>query len=77
MNIGWQEIIALGVVALAALILIRRAFGRRSSQGECCGGSCAAPQSPPDASVKITELHQVKIEHQLPSSDETDQSIAG
>ncbi len=77
MNIGWQEIIALGVVVLAVLILIRRAVGGRSGSGECCGGSCAAPQAPQDASVKITELHQVKIEHQLPSSDETDQSIAG
>ena len=70
MNIGWQEIIALGIVGLAALMLIRRAVGRRSDTG--CGGSCAAPHSPPSGSVRITELHQVKIEQQLPSSDETD-----
>ncbi len=69
MTIGWQEIIALGIVGLAAFILIRRVLGRRSDSS-CCEGSCAGPETLSDRGVKITELHQVQIEHQLPGTED-------
>ncbi len=64
--IGWQELIALGVVGLAVWILIRRVVGNRSDSGDC--GHCAGPQRPSDRGIKITELRQIGIEKPLPNS---------
>ncbi len=73
--IGWQEIIALGVVGLAVWILIRRAVGTRSDSGDC--GHCAGPQRPSDRGIKITELRQVGIERSLPDSVDAEDSRQG
>ncbi|MCH8965928.1 MAG: hypothetical protein IIB58_13265, partial [Planctomycetes bacterium] len=56
-TIGWQEIIALGVVGLAVWILIRRVVGSRSDSGDC--GHCASPQRPSARGLKTTELRQI------------------
>ena len=71
-TIGWQEIIALGVVALAVWILIRRVVGSRSDAGNC--GHCAAPRQPSDRGIKITELRQIGIEK--PSRDSADTKVS-
>ena len=73
--IGWQEIIALGVVGLAVWILIRRVVGNRSDAGDC--GHCAGPQQPSDRGIKITELRQIGIEKQLPDSTDAEDSRQG
>ena len=74
-TIGWQEIIALGVVGLAVWILIRRAVGSRSDDGSC--GHCGGPQQPSDRGIKITELRQIGIEKPLPDSADVDKSRSG
>ena len=71
-SIGWQEIVALGVVALAVWILIRRVVGNRSDAGDC--GHCASPQQPSDRGIKITELRQIGIEQPLPDSADAENS---
>ena len=71
-TIGWQEIIALGVVGLAVWILIRRVVGKRSDAGGC--GHCAGPQQPSDRGVKITELRQIGIEQPLRDSADAENS---
>ena len=68
--IGWQEIVALGVVGLAVWILIRRAV--RSRSGDC--GHCAGPQQASDRGVKITELRQIGIEKPLRDSADAENS---
>ncbi len=68
MNIGWQEIVAVGVVGLAAVILIRRALGTGSRSCGGCGPSHTEEHKTPAHGIKITEVHQVKIERQLPES---------
>ena len=73
--IGWQEIVALGVVGLAVWILIRRAVGNRSDSGDC--GHCASPQRPSDRGIKITELRQIGIEKPLPDSADAENSRHG
>ena len=73
--IGWQEIIALGVVGLAVWILIRRVVGNRSDSGDC--GHCASPQQPSDRGIKITELRQIGIEKPLPDSADAEDSRPG
>ena len=70
--IGWQEIVALGVVGLAVWILIRRVVGNRSDSGDC--GHCASPQRPSDSGIKITELRQVGIERSVPDSADAEDS---
>ena len=74
-TIGWQEIIALGVVGLAVWILIRRVVGNRSDAGNC--GHCASPQQPSDRGIKITELRQIGIDKPLPDSADTENSRSG
>ncbi len=74
-TIGWQEIIALGVVALAVWILIRRVVGSRSDAGNC--GHCAAPRPTADRGIKITELRQVGIEKPLRNSTDAEISRSG
>ena len=74
-SVGWQEIIALGVVGLAVWILIRRAVGSRSDAGNC--GHCADPQQRSDRGIKITELRQIGIEKPLPDSADSDKSRSG
>lgn len=74
-SIGWQEIVALGVVCLAVWILIRRAVGNRSDAGGC--GHCAKPQQPSDRGIKITELRQIGIEKPLPDSADAEDSRHG
>ena len=69
-TIGWQEIVALGVVGLAVWILIRRAVGSRS--GDC--GHCASPAQDSDRGIKITELRQIGIEKPLRKSADTENS---
>jgi len=71
-SIGWQEIVALGVVALAVWILIRRVVGNRSDAGDC--GHCASPQQPSDRGIKITELRQIGIDKSLPDSADAENS---
>ena len=71
-TIGWQEFVALGVVGLAVWILIRRAVGSRSDDGNC--GHCAGPQQPSDRGIKITELRQIGIEKPLPDSADSGDS---
>ena len=71
-TIGWQEIVALGVVGLAVWILIRRVVGKRSDAGGC--GHCASPQQPSDRGVKITELRQIGIEQPLRDSADAEDS---
>ena len=39
----WQEVSALGVVAVTALLLIRHLFSRRNHSTVGCGTSCACP----------------------------------
>ena len=72
MTLGWQEIVALGVVGLAVWILIRRVVGNRSDAGDC--GHCASPQRPSDRGIKITELRQIGIEKPLPKSADAEDS---
>ncbi len=74
-SIGWQEIVALGVVGLAVWILIRRAVGNRSDAGDC--GHCASPQRPSDRGIKITELRQIGIEQPPPDSADAENSRPG
>ncbi len=74
-TIGWQEILALGVVGLAVWILIRRVVGNRSDAGGC--GHCASPQRPSDRGIKITELRQVGIERSVPDSADAEDSRHG
>ena len=66
--IGWQEIVALGVVGLAVWILIRRVVGNRSDAGT---------QQPSDRGIKITELRQIGIDKPLPDSADTEDSRSG
>ena len=58
----------MALVGLAAVILIRRALGTGS--GSCAG--CKADQTeeikPAAHGIKITEVHQVKIERHLPET---------
>ena len=68
MNIGWQEIIAMGVVGLAAVVLIRRVLGTGSGSCGGCNAGQAEESKPPAHGIKITEVHQVKIERQLPET---------
>ncbi len=74
-TIGWQEIVALGVVGLAVWILIRRAVRNRSEPGEC--GHCAGPQQPSDRGIKITELRQIGIEQPLRDSADAEDARPG
>ncbi len=73
--IGWQEIIALGVVSFAVWILIRRAVRNRSEAGDC--GHCAGPQRPSDRGIKVTELRQIGIEKPLPDPANSEASRHG
>ncbi len=74
-TIGWQEIVALGVVGLAVWILVRRVVGNRSDSGDC--GHCAGPQRASDRGIKITELRQVGIDRSLSNSADCEDSRPG
>ncbi len=65
MNIGWQEIFAVGIVGLAVVVLIRRALGTGSRSCERCGPGHTEEPKAPAHGIRITEVHQVKIERQL------------
>jgi hypothetical protein len=53
MNNDWQMWVALGIVAVAALLLLRTAWRRRSGKGGCgcesgaCGAKLGAGRRPP------------------------------
>ena len=44
MNMDTNEIIALSIVALAALLVLRLFLRKKS--GGCCGGDCLKPKGP-------------------------------
>lgn len=73
--IGWQEVIAVAIVAAAVLVLVRRA--RRSGvQGGCggCGHESHAPRDPAsaDRGVKITEVYTLRVERRtVPAAAES------
>ena len=59
---GWQELVALGLVAFAAAVLLRKAFRKNPNAGSCCGRGRDAQQSPPSHRPIITPLHHINIE---------------
>lgn len=71
MSIGWQEIITLGIVALAALIVVRRLRALYTRPDACCGGSCSAPDPLADRAPLIKELHEIQIDPPLPPNDQS------
>lgn len=69
MMIGWQEIIAIGIVAVAVLIVMRRSRHQDGKNG-CGGGGCGCSSTTRDApagshGVKITEVHTLRIDRTL------------
>ncbi len=70
MNIGLQEILVLGIVALAALIVVRRLRALCSRPDACCGGACSAPDPLSDRVPRIKQLHEIQIDPPLPPSDQ-------
>ncbi len=65
MTLGWQEIIAIGIVAIAALVMLRRALPRRDGAGGC--NSCSGTTRDSSSAPTIKKLHEIKIDRGPPS----------